>query len=251
MDFDFQSQLISSLGSDHFSQKFYDFWIRLLLLDQCTAWELKPGQAPRTLVSARPNDPELIKRLCDLYSESMYRGDEQLQQLKQSDTGIVAQISTQTMDQGQYRRLFFEEADLQEKVFILSQRGERCYYINLYRCKGRDSFNQTELQRCQQAATYASALLDKHQQLLPSDHGSTKLQQDKLEEFFSQHPAALSPREARTCSLIVTGHSNEAIALILEVSINTARTFRRRAYEKLQLSSQAELFAIYLGSGSS
>ncbi|MBB6523382.1 helix-turn-helix transcriptional regulator [Pseudoteredinibacter isoporae] len=248
MDFDFQSRLIGSLGSDDFSQQFYDFWVRLLLLDQCTAWELKPGQAPRTLVSARPNDPELIKRLCDLYSESMYQGDEQLQQLKSSDNGIVAQISTQTMDQGQYRRLFFEEADLQEKLFILSQCGESSYYINLYRCQGRDAFSQAELQRCQQAAPYATALLDKHQQLLPEDNSNIKLQQDKLEEFFRHHPAGLSPREASTCSLIVTGHSNEAIALKLEVSINTARTFRRRAYEKLQLSTQAELFALYLGS---
>lgn len=249
MDFEFHSQLIDSLGTDAFSQRFYDFWVRLLLLDQCTAWELKAGQAPRTLVSARPNDPKLIKRLCEMYSESMYQGDEQLQHLDQNDNTIVAQINTQTMDQGQYRRLFFEEADLQEKLFMLSQRGESSFYINLYRCRGRDAFTQAELKRCQQAAGFACALLEKHQQLLPEDENNIKLQQDKLEEFFSQHPAGLSPREASTCSLIVTGHSNEAIALTLDVSINTARTFRRRAYEKLQLSTQAELFATYLQSG--
>jgi DNA-binding CsgD family transcriptional regulator len=60
---------------------------------------------------------------------------------------------------------------------------------------------------------------------------------------------ALSEREAAVCVGIVTGHSNEAIALHLELSINSVRTYRRRAYAKLQITSQNELFALILNGG--
>jgi DNA-binding CsgD family transcriptional regulator len=47
----------------------------------------------------------------------------------------------------------------------------------------------------------------------------------------------------------VTGYSNEAIALDLDLSFHSVRTYRRRAYAKLQVTSQNELFALILNNG--
>jgi len=59
----------------------------------------------------------------------------------------------------------------------------------------------------------------------------------------------LSSREAAICARIVTGYSNEAIALDLGISFHSVRTYRRRAYEKLNVTSQNELFAQILNAG--
>jgi DNA-binding CsgD family transcriptional regulator len=59
----------------------------------------------------------------------------------------------------------------------------------------------------------------------------------------------LSSREAAVCARIVTGYSNEAIALDLDLSFHSVRTYRRRAYAKLQVTSQNELFALILNNG--
>jgi DNA-binding CsgD family transcriptional regulator len=56
----------------------------------------------------------------------------------------------------------------------------------------------------------------------------------------------LSAREAAVCARIVTGYSNEAIALDLDLSFHSIRTYRRRAYAKLRVTSQNELFALIL-----
>jgi DNA-binding CsgD family transcriptional regulator len=48
----------------------------------------------------------------------------------------------------------------------------------------------------------------------------------------------------------VTGYSNEAIALDLGLSFHSVRTYRRRAYAKLNVTSQNELFALILNGGS-
>jgi len=55
--------------------------------------------------------------------------------------------------------------------------------------------------------------------------------------------------EAAVCARIVTGYSNEAIALDLGISFHSVRTYRKRAYAKLNVTSQNELFAQVLNAG--
>jgi DNA-binding CsgD family transcriptional regulator len=58
--------------------------------------------------------------------------------------------------------------------------------------------------------------------------------------------AALTGREKEVCLRILTGFSSEAIAAELDISLHSALTYRKRAYEKLGISAQNELFAIVL-----
>lgn len=56
----------------------------------------------------------------------------------------------------------------------------------------------------------------------------------------------LSAREVEVCTLIMLGHSSESISLKLDLSLNTIFTYRKRAYAKLNINSQNELFRICL-----
>ncbi|MFD2498498.1 LuxR C-terminal-related transcriptional regulator [Rhizorhabdus histidinilytica] len=44
------------------------------------------------------------------------------------------------------------------------------------------------------------------------------------------------------CIGILTGHTSESIARNLSISVNSVLTYRKRLYEKLEISSQNELF---------
>ncbi len=58
-------------------------------------------------------------------------------------------------------------------------------------------------------------------------------------------PAAdLTTRERAIGELILKGHSSLSIALILNISIETVRVHRRNLYRKLNVTSQAQLFAL-------
>ena len=50
-------------------------------------------------------------------------------------------------------------------------------------------------------------------------------------------------------TLILKGHSSYSIAATLGVSPNTVKVHRRQAYAKLNISSQAELFHLFLSKG--
>jgi len=56
----------------------------------------------------------------------------------------------------------------------------------------------------------------------------------------------LTRRELDVLARILSGLTSEGIALDLRVSVNTVLTYRKRAYGRLGVSSQAELFALCL-----
>lgn len=56
----------------------------------------------------------------------------------------------------------------------------------------------------------------------------------------------LSKRECEVVQLILKGHSNKSIAQLLDISVDTVKVFNKRFHAKLEISSQAELFSLFL-----
>jgi len=58
----------------------------------------------------------------------------------------------------------------------------------------------------------------------------------------------LTDRECEVSHLILHGHSTKSMAARLDISIETIKVHRRNLYGKLDISSQPELFALFLNS---
>ncbi len=56
----------------------------------------------------------------------------------------------------------------------------------------------------------------------------------------------LTPREIEVTSLILRGHSNASIASVLAISAGTVKIHRKNIHQKLRISSQAELFGLFI-----
>ncbi len=57
----------------------------------------------------------------------------------------------------------------------------------------------------------------------------------------------LSAREREIVTMVLQGHSTESVALSLDISPGTVKIHRKNIYRKLKVSSQAELFAAFMG----
>jgi DNA-binding CsgD family transcriptional regulator len=57
----------------------------------------------------------------------------------------------------------------------------------------------------------------------------------------------LTQREAEIVTMILQGHSTESIAMHLGISPGTVKIHRKNIYRKLEVSTQAELFAVFMG----
>lgn len=58
---------------------------------------------------------------------------------------------------------------------------------------------------------------------------------------------ALSGREAEIVAMILQGHSTQSIALHLDIAPGTVKIHRKNIYRKMQISTQAELFSVFMG----
>ena len=56
----------------------------------------------------------------------------------------------------------------------------------------------------------------------------------------------LTERESQVINLVLHGHSTKTIAEKLSISVETVKLHRKHAYAKLEVSSQAELFYLFL-----
>ena len=69
---------------------------------------------------------------------------------------------------------------------------------------------------------------------------------DELFECFGK--PTLSDREQEVIQYVLKGHSSESIGYNLDISLTTVKTHRKRAYAKLEISSQSELLSLFLQS---
>ena len=58
----------------------------------------------------------------------------------------------------------------------------------------------------------------------------------------------LTGRETQVINLVLHGHSTKTLADKLSISMETVKLHRKHAYAKLEVSSQAELFYLFLDS---
>ena len=68
--------------------------------------------------------------------------------------------------------------------------------------------------------------------------------QDATRESFGQ--SVLTSREAEVVQMILKGHSSLSISHALTIALPTVKTHRRNAYAKLGISTQQQLFRLFL-----
>ena len=144
-----------------------------------------------------------------------------------------------------YRKMFFEDSDIVDKCATAIWVEDTCFYVNFYRITSQGRFAREEIQRLMAVAPALSAAVARHFQ---QDATAERDPLQRLKALFASAApfATLTGREKDVCLRILLGFSSEAIAAELGIGLHSALTYRKRAYEKLRISAQNELFAIAL-----
>ncbi|MBN9028679.1 MAG: helix-turn-helix transcriptional regulator [Rhizobiales bacterium] len=138
-----------------------------------------------------------------------------------------------------YRRHYQATGILDEVGFILRLRHADAV-LSLSRIGAVPAFSRRDIARLESAAPLVQALAERHW----FERFSPAAGDDQAAAAIS-HPL-LSKRELEIVTLILKGHSSYSIAATLGLSPNTVKVHRRQAYAKLGISSQAELFHLFL-----
>ena len=119
---------------------------------------------------------------------------------------------------------------------------------SLMRTHGQIAFSAAEMAAL---AVYEpivrAAILRNWDEAVPANRVVRAVDGGELEEAFrSFADDLLSPREQVIVSLVLRGHSSGSVGLNLGIAEGTVKNHRKHIYAKLEISSQAELFALFL-----
>lgn len=145
-----------------------------------------------------------------------------------------------------YKQSIFQSNGIIDKFGTAYWAGDVCYYVNYYRMDGEAPFSDNDREELLDVSDLISKLIAR--QFEHHEGGScasSPLSEDVLGPIVRDlsTSSSLTEREVQVCTLILMGCSSEAISLRLGIAVNSVLTYRRRAYERLGIVSQNELFA--------
>jgi DNA-binding CsgD family transcriptional regulator len=118
--------------------------------------------------------------------------------------------------------------------------------IDLYKKYEDGGFSEADIEELSSHMSVIGALTRKFWQLR-SDKLAPNPRDNSINDIYDDFGASeLSNREREVIQYVLRGHSSGSIALNLDVSVTTIKTHRKRAYSKLNISSQSELFSMFL-----
>ncbi|MGE0797397.1 MAG: helix-turn-helix transcriptional regulator [Lautropia sp.] len=244
----FVGEVIAALGRADFPVRFAQACQSLFGAVQTTAFLLADGRAD-CIFAARRDGVELAADRRRFYALQYEARDPFLAELA-ADTIPAAAVQSHYRDgvvrchaveDAGYRQRMFIDAGADAKIAILFRQATQRYYFNFY-VRGRVGSGLIDLlavwrdHRTILSETLAAFGRTLAEQPPPADVGA-------VERALRQRFPILSRREAEVCALTAIGSSVEDIAAGLAISPATVATFRRRAYAKIGIGSQKELFA--------
>ena len=171
------------------------------------------------------------------------------------DPGLyrLRDIAPDRFYQSQYYRSYYIQTGLSEEIsYTLYPVDDVAVVISLMRSDESSKFSAREFKLLESVFPIVDSLSRHHWQGLSqrfdgnmesTEAGpSQTIIESRVSELFT---VRITPRETQVVSRILEGHSSDAIAQALGISVGTVRIHRRNIYGKLQISSQQELFDIF------
>lgn len=159
----------------------------------------------------------------------------------------LEEVAPDHFRQSEYYLSYFHDNVLEDEVqFIAQLPGAGSLSLSLGM---RKRFDAAECGLAALVAPWVLALMQQHwrQRLQARGPASQDQVASQVRDALSQFGAGvLSERELEIARLILRGYSSKAMAERLAISPDTVKVHRRHLYAKLDISSQPELFSLFI-----
>lgn len=221
---------LTALGEANFPAAFSDLCHRATGADLCVVYAVEDGvPVDNVLRGGTLAGPAVTPRV-ERYLREAWRTDPCRAALATS-SGALVRLSPKSMRARAYRRFFYDDLGIGDRLALSTVAGGSRYHVNLYR-RGA-TFNEGARDWLRDQGSILGALVDRHHVLHRADPFVI------ARETMTQR--RLSPREIDVCLMILDDVPELYIADQLDLSPHSVVTYRRRAYLKLGVTSRAAL----------
>lgn len=168
-------------------------------------------------------------------------------------TGLyrLGEVAPAGFRQSEYYRRYYRESRIIDEVGFVTQFPDGCFsIISLAMHEGSQRFRGSAIKRLLLGQTLVHQVMTSHWDWMQQG------QDDRTPALHSQLEMALrmfgnsvlTAREAEVVRLYMAGHSTRSISERLEISTHTVSMHRKNAYSRLDITSQFELFHMFIDS---
>jgi LuxR family transcriptional regulator, activator of tox operons len=182
------------------------------------------------------------------YAQRYWRDDPAICRLMRdtpaSERSEVVRQRWDEIPSGEYRSFAYEHPGMLERVSLFRAFSEGSIILSVYRRAARGRFSSEEFNVVHGQADVLAAVMVRHFLSLRATARLRPPVETLVGEIGGWHER-LSPRETETCAALLREGSIKKAARALAAQPNTLITYRKRAYAKLAIKSDAELAKLY------
>lgn len=163
----------------------------------------------------------------------------------------LSELAPEGFKKTEYYRSYFKFTEIRDEVgYIVHIDNEQFINISLGRLDLTQRFNRTQLSILEDIAPIIESICNlqwsNKEKSTAEPISQLPGQLDSALKYFGT--AYLTDRETQVVQLFLHGHSTKSIAERLGISPETVKLHRKNSYAKLDVSSQAELFYLFIDS---
>lgn len=236
------AQLIESVGDGRFSASLFKATHESIGCTHINAFACDKQGRPTLIFAENAGQSAVARQMGERYVERYWKMDP-LRSCRLVDLPgqHVIEIAADDIGYADYRHHCYTVNNIRARISVCELRTYGMIRLNFY--------HQADLRPAEKTAIANSASV-----LMPLlwRHGRKHFEplrrwrESGFETLLGQIVPGLSQREREVCALMAVGLTSERIALKLGVSMNTVLTYRKRAYRRLQISSQNDLLRLLM-----
>jgi len=165
----------------------------------------------------------------------------------------LSEVFPGDIGESQYFSVYWGQTGMIDELFLFVRiDSDRSTYLALGRYGGADPFSEEDIRRLKAVEPVLSAAIRRHwrdQSFNAVDDIRTTGGHERYHRLLTEFGQnELTPREYDVCQLMLRGHSSKSGARELGISPETERIHRGRVFQKLGVTSQVEVLALFLHS---
>lgn len=249
--------LTRALGRHAFEQQLMDLLNQILPIDHCVVFTYSRDGVGHLFTHGKMPD-QVAQSLAEDYVNRYHERDPMFAKLRDLDSAApdtTYALNLRTSYDPAYRSHFFDRTGLIDKASTVGRVEHGSVLCNFYRMGASGAYSQAEWERLEQVLPLITGLISAHYQLVA--HALPRLEAKTAQSrtpslvhtIIGKRQAPfdrLTLREREVCERILLGYTSIGIGLDLNIAPSSVLTYRKRAYQKLGISSQNELFRLCL-----
>ncbi len=243
--------VVSCIGQSSFFDQLMAFLKKLAPIDNAVILYYHQQQPTLTYNDLPPaNRPTHI----DLFLKGAYLLDPCYRAAEDGHKGFyrLDELAPVGFRQSEYYKNYFRHTGLIDECGYLFHLNGDLLNISLGRDEHHQRFNLLQRRLLEDITPLLQSLCQQHWQSTDhSQHQGDDLHRQLSTALTHFGTSVLTEREAQIIQLFLHGHSTKSIAQKLSISPETVKLHRKHSYAKLDITSQSELFYLFIDALSS